>query len=79
MFGLTVQKNNLKEKLKLREKEEEKNIDKITMKYSKIDVDVTDRIFDIEEELERNHYPDEDDFVRLFSSEIKKVIEISEK
>ena len=74
MLGLTVQKNNLKEKLKLREKEEEKNIDKIIKEWAKKDTDLDDRIDKIETELVRNHYPDEDDFVSLFNSEIKKAM-----
>ena len=56
---------------------EEKNTENIVAKYSKKDVDLLDRIFDIEEELEINHYPDEDDFVKIFNSEIKKAMEYS--
>ena len=75
MLGIAAQRNSLEEKLKQLEEETEKNIDSIQWEYSKKEVDVLDRIFDIEEELERNHYPDEDDFVELFNEEIKKAME----
>ena len=75
MLGIAAQRNSLEEKLKQLEEETEKNIDSIQWEYSKKEVDVLDRIFDIEEELERNHYPSEDDFVELFNEEIKKAME----
>ena len=75
MLGIAAQRNSLEEKLKQLEEETEKNIDSIQWEYSKKEVDVLDRIFDIEDELERNHYPSEDDFVELFNEEIKKAME----
>jgi ATP-dependent Lon protease len=68
-----VLKHNLEEKLKLREKEVEKNINKIIKEWAKNDTELCDRIDNIEMELERNHYPFEDDFIEMFERKIRKV------
>lgn len=73
MLEIAAQKNNLEEKLKQLEEETEKNIDSIRSEYAKKEVDILNRIFDVEDELERNHYPGEETFVELFNSEMKKV------
>ena len=68
-----VLKHNLEEKLKLREKEVEKNIDKIIKEWAKKDTELDYRIDEIETELVRNHYPFEDDFIEMFERKIRKV------
>ncbi|MBR3963242.1 MAG: hypothetical protein IKK14_06935 [Oscillospiraceae bacterium] len=73
MLGIAAQRNSLEEKLKQFEEETEKNIDSIQSEYSKKEVDILNRIFAIEDELEMNHYPGEEPFVELLNSEIKKV------
>lgn len=72
MLGITAQKNSIEEKLKQLEEETEKNIESIRSEYSKKEVDILNRIFDVEDELERNHYPGEETFVELFNSEMEK-------
>lgn len=73
MHETFVLKHNLEEKLKLREKEVEKNINKIIKEWAKKDTELCYRINNIEMELERNHYPFEDDFIEMFEREIRKV------
>ncbi len=69
---LASAEKNLENKVKYMSAQEEKNIDKIMMEYSKKEVDVLDKIFEIEDELDINHYPGEENFTAMLRSEMEK-------
>lgn len=69
---LVAKREELEKKMKNIGGQTEKNIEKIQSEYSKKDVALLEKIFDIERELERNHYPGEEQFVELFSAEMEK-------
>ncbi len=71
MHNLVVSENNLKEKLKLCEKEEEK-INKRAEKKWEGAHDSLLRINEIDSDLDANHYPGEEEFVEMFEKEIRK-------
>ena len=66
---------DLENKAEYMEQHEEKNIGNIMMEYSEKEVDILDKIFEIEDELCINHYPGEEAFVEMLSSEMKKAQE----
>lgn len=72
MHLLVVSENNLKEKLKLCEKEEKKLTELVEKEREKANCSYT-RVYEIDFELDANHCPGEEEFVEMFERKIRKV------